>query len=720
MRAYVPYFTGHKIERLMNRILLTCVACCFSLLSLIAQTEHPFTGAWDGQLALPGRVLKMQLSITGEAPPLKLEVDVPAQGISGMEGAEVSVRNDSLSFKLPGVPGNAGWSGVFKAAPDGEALDSLTGNWSQGGRSMVLNFARPSGPLAGEALAENLEKIEIYASALLERMNVPGAGIAIVHGDEVVKSFGVGYADIEAKRAATGNTVFAIGSSSKAFTAFGNALLVDEGKLEWDKPIREYMPDFRMFDDFATEEMTAIDLLTHQSGLPRHDLMWYFNDGLTREDIYQRLRYLEPTESFRSAWQYQNLMYMTAGLLTEKISGMEWEDHTRKKIFEPLGMSSANFDITTFPNLPDAAVGYVEREEGELKVMDYHPLPAIGPAGSINASAADMGKWVSLHLNGGKVGDKQLITASSLRDLHRSRMYVGSNGGAGVSHTGYALGWFTYDWNGNYIIEHGGNIDGFSALVYMAPKENIGFVILTNKNGTDYGSFVARYALDILTGKESTDYYTADEDEGDEDEEEEDAEEDEADDQESPFANTEPQRKNDAYAGTYLDPGYGEVTISEVKGKLRLQYGTLDAELKHRHFETFRAKLETVGQEIEVNFIAGANGKVRSLEIAAEPTLGHPIIFEKQGDASMKSPEYLDQLVGKYNLDGQILTIKRVRDYITLDVPGQPTYDLEADADNEFKLTIASGYSVEFHFKKGEVVALELHQPNGNFRAERE
>ncbi len=703
----------------MRPILSFFLLAFLSLTTLSAQSDNLVAGDWEGTLDLPGLKLKLQLTVTGDNEATSIKVDVPQQGIAGMDATDVVLTGDSLRFKLPDVPGNAGWSGTFQSAPSAEALDSLLGSWTQGGRAMALNFARPSGPLAGPALQANLEKIETYAAELLERMNVPGAGIAIVHGDEVVKSFGVGYADIEGERPATGNTVYAIGSCTKAFTAFGNALLVDEGKLEWDKPIREYMPDFRMYDNFATEQMTAVDLLTHQSGLPRHDLIWYLNETLTREDLFDRLRYLEPTKSFRSTWQYQNLMYMTAGLLTERISGMSWEDYTRENILEPLGMKSANFDITSLPDLPDYALGYVEKEEGELEVMPYHPITAAGPAGSINASAADMGKWVSLHLNGGKVGDTQLITASSLRNLHRSRMYTGG-GGAQVSHSGYALGWFTYDWNGNYIVEHGGNIDGFSASVYMAPKENVGFVILTNKNGTGYGSFVARYALDALTGKETTDYYTADQNKDEDEEEEEKDAEEEEEETESPFADTEPQRDNAAYAGTYLHPGYGEVVITATDDELSLNYGTLNGKLSHHHFETFRAEMESIGQEIEIHFVAGANGKIRSIEIEAEPSLGHPIVFEKQADASMKSAEYLDKLAGNYKLDGQILTITRVRDYITLDVPGQPTYDLEADGENEFKLTIASGYSVEFHFEDGKVVALELHQPNGNFRAERE
>lgn len=702
----------------MKHFLLTFLVAFIPLAFLSAQSDHPVAGSWEGAIKLPGQVLKMSLTVSGNEP-LLLTVDVPQQNINAMPATDVVYRQgktDSLRFQLPGVPGNAGWAGYFAPAPNADVLDSLIGNWQQGGQSTPLNFARPSGPLAGPELADNLAKIEAYAVELIGRMNVPGAGIAIVRGDEVLTAFGVGYADLEAKRPATGNTVFAIGSSSKAFTSFGLALLADEGKLEWDKPVVEYLPDFRMYDDFATREMTAIDLLTHRSGLPRHDLLWYLNDDLSREELFGRLRYLEPTKSFRSAWQYQNLMYMTAGILTERISGESWEDYTRANIFDPLGMTSANFDVASFPDLPDFAYGYSENEEESLEKMDFHPISAVGPAGSINANALDMGKWVSLHLNGGKFGNEQIISESALSDLHTSRMFIGSNGiFGGVSHTGYALGWFTYDWNGTSILEHGGNIDGYSALVYMAPEEDIGFVILTNKNGTEYGSYLARYALDVLTGAEDVDYYEGDYDDEKEDEEDDDAEED----QESPFAKTKPQHGNPAYVGVYLDPGYGAVTITDKDGQLSMSYGSLAADLNHYHFETFKAPLEELGQDIDVHFIAGVNGKIRSLEIVTDPALGHPIIFEKQADASMTAPEYLDKLAGEYLLDQQTLTIKRVRDHLTLDVPGQPTYELAADSDNEFKLVIVSGYSVEFHFEKDKVVALELHQPNGDFRAER-
>jgi hypothetical protein len=290
---------------------------------------------------------------------------------------------------------------------------------------------------------------------------------------------------------------------------------------------------------------------------------------------------------------------------------------------------------------------------------------------------------------------------------------MGNGINAGVSLAGYALGWMVYDWKGSLIVEHGGNIDGFSALVYMAPEENIGFAILTNKNGTGYGSALARYALDALMGEETKDYYTGDK------EEDEEKEEDEKDKEESAFADTKYQHELTDYTGIYLDSGYGTVTVSEKDGKLNMEYGDLNMEMKHRHFETFRAKLETPELNIDLNFLTGINGKVNGLEIDAEVSLGHPTRFDKQPDAGMTAAAYLDRLAGEYSLSGETLTIKRVGDHLTLKVPGQPTYELEAAANNEFKLTIASGYSVEFHLEKEKVTALTLHQPNGDFRAER-
>ena len=160
--------------------------------------------------------------------------------------------------------------------------------------------------------------------------------VAIVKGDQVIHSMGYGYSDVKKNQKVDSETLFAIGSSSKAFTSLCLGILVDQGKLDWETPVREYLPDFKLFDPTASEKMTPKDLLCHRSGLPRHDLMWY-NSPFSRKEIYDRMRYLEPNKDFRSAWQYQNLMFMTAGYLIEAITGLTWEEFAQKEIFDKIG-----------------------------------------------------------------------------------------------------------------------------------------------------------------------------------------------------------------------------------------------------------------------------------------------------------------------------------------------------------------------------------------------
>ena len=210
----------------------------------------------------------------------------------------------------------------------------------------------------------------------------------------------------------TPKTLFAIGSSSKAFTAATVVQLADDDKLDLDEPIRKYLPDFELYDEGATKEMTPRDLLCHNSGLPRHDFVWYGSDK-SRKDLYKTLKYLEPTASFRQTWQYQNLMFMTAGYLVEQISEMSWEDFTQKRILDPLGMNASNFSVSKMEKAENAALPYREKD-GEFIKMPYRNIDAIGPAGSINSNAEDMSKWVIMQLNGGKYGEETVVSANGL------------------------------------------------------------------------------------------------------------------------------------------------------------------------------------------------------------------------------------------------------------------------------------------------------------------
>src|SRR5271165_741007 len=218
-------------------------------------------------------------------------------------------------------------------------------------RTFVLFLAA-----AAVAAAQKLDGFDTFANLALKDWKCDGFAIAIVQDGKVILSKGYGLRDVKKNLPVTEKTLFAIGSATKSFTVTAMGTLVDQGKLDWDKPVRDYLPDFRLWDQFATERMTPRDLVTHRSGLPRHDLMWY-NSPFSREELFARLRYLEPNKDFRTTFQYQNLMFMTAGYLAGHVAGTTWEQLVRKSIFEPLGMKGSNFSVTDSLKSADYSLG---------------------------------------------------------------------------------------------------------------------------------------------------------------------------------------------------------------------------------------------------------------------------------------------------------------------------------------------------------------------------
>ena len=267
-----------------------------------------------------------------------------------------------------------------------------------------------------------LDGFDAEIEQVMDDWSVPGLAIAIVTDSSVVWSQGFGERNIEAGTPVTDRTLFAIGSTSKAFTAAGIGILHDEGKIDWSKPVQEYLPQFKMHSEFATEEMTPVDLMTHRSGLPGHDWLWYAAE-YSRESLFRRLRHLEPSASFRSTFQYQNLMYMTAGYLTGQVDGTTWEDFTRRRILDPLGMIRSTFSVETMQEADDYARPY-EGGRDSTFLVDYRNVDAMGPAGSINSSVSEMTAWIQLLLNDGHHGDAQLIDSTTVSQLMRPRIVL--------------------------------------------------------------------------------------------------------------------------------------------------------------------------------------------------------------------------------------------------------------------------------------------------------
>lgn len=686
----------------------------FLPLLVFSQTPEQIAGKWKGAIELPGMKLELSIELMQEGSAWAGAMDIPIQGVSGMKLAELAILDGGIRFRLPEVPGNASFSGKFE-----DGANWIRGDFSQMGQTFPMALQKES---AAEKAAEDariaraLAEIRKLADSLRLLQKVPGIGFGIVKDGEVLLAEGFGFAAQDEQLPVNSQTLFAIGSSSKAFTAAGLAMLVEDGKLEWDKPVIQYMPDFKLKDNFATQEMTAIDLLTHQSGLPRHDLMWY-GSPFSRAEIYERLRYLEPNKSFRSTWQYQNLMYMTAGILAEKLSGQSWEDFTRSRIFQPLGMKNTCYSATeALPGTP-VALPYIKQEENVIRIP-YRDIPAVAPAGAIYSNVEDMLKWVSWHLDKGKAGGQQLLKEESIARLHQPHKAIEGGGPAAspeISSRSYGLGWFVYRYGELDIVQHGGNIDGFSALVFMAPRSGIGMVILTNMNGTALPGILANSATDLLLGREPIDWYARVYGAEAKKEEEEKKE------KPQPVAGTQPSHPLKDYAGQYEHPAYGKIDIQLRDGELQLKANAFEFPLRHWHYDVFQGHIKEFGQDILFTFHFNKDGLVEKLGAPLEPSMPEDILYAKLPPDVLSDKEYIARLLGSYDLKGLTATVDWQGEKLMATVPGQPSYELEPYKENWFRLKGLNGFSVEFIFQNGEKNArqMKFHQPNGIFTAER-
>lgn len=562
-----------------------------------------------------------------------------------------------------------------------------------------------------------LKGFDAFAAKLMADWKVPGMAISVVKGGRVVYAQGFGMRDVGQSLKVTPHTLFAIGSCSKALTATDIGILVDEGRVAWDKPVRTYLPAFKLYDETATELMTPRDLLCHRSGLPRHDGVWY-GSPFSRRQLFERLQYLEPSKGFRELWQYQNLMFMTAGYLVGEVAGTSWEDFTRKRILEPLGMKESNFSVTHSAETADYALPYAEKKD-KIEAIPFRNIDEIGPAGSINSNVLDMANWVLLNLAKGKLDGKQVISEASLAQIHSPQMVVSQPlQYKEVLYPSYGMGWMIVPYRGYLMLQHGGGIDGFSALVCFMPQDNFGIVILTNRGGTPLTSILNYNLCDRLLGLEQIDWSARVKDARQKSREAADRAKKEAEQDRKP--DTKPSHSLEDYVGDYEHPGYGTVTIGRDGDGLKAKFYALEGELRHYHYDVF----EVVGEDEmggrKLAFTTDLKGHISSLSVQLEPAV-KDIVFSRVAAKAMSEISFLEKFVGEYEFMGAVATVAlRGKDTLTLTVPGQPTYELVPYRGTEFNLKDLTGYSMEFKMDAvGKVTEMVAHQPNGVFTAKR-
>lgn len=523
-----------------------------------------------------------------------------------------------------------------------------------------------------------LAKIEEKTEARRKELGIPGMSLAIVKDGKVIYSKGLGYKDFENKVPATADTQFAIGSSTKAFTALSVLMTQDEGKLSLDASPKTVLPYFKMADPETDKNMTIRDLLTHSSGLNRTDLAM-ITGKLTRQELIRVAGEAKPIGKLHEKFGYQNLMYAAAGETVAVTQKQPWEKFVPARIFAPLGMTNSNMSVAEMEKAKDKSFGYAYNfDTKETKNLPYRPIDDVAPAGSINSSSNDMAKWLQFILAGGVAPDgKRLVSEKGYAQWLKPQMKVDRAGTVN-----YALGWFVQKWKDKTVVQHGGNIDGFNAMVAMIPEEKLGFVMLTNVSASSLGNELLDVVFsNVLTKPKAPETIAG--------------------------ADVAPEKEagkyNFAAAGFDLEvkwadgkltttvPGQPTYTLEKVNGRKYKLGGAPDG-----FFITFTDK-DLLLEQPQGNYtlpkvIAGA----------AKPT----------------SPPAAKELIGKWSgaLSGRILEIKEADGNVTANIDGQPPYTLTERAKDEFNMSpLPDTFWVKVkRGADGKVIGFTSMQPQGN------
>lgn len=574
---------------------------------------------------------------------------------------------------------------------------------------------------------KRLKGIEKELNEILEVTKAAGFAVAVVEGDEIIFAEGFGYRDLENKLPVDENTLFAIGSCTKAFTSSLLGKLRAEDKLSFDDSPVKYVQDLKFYNDEMNNNITIADLMCHRTGLPRHDLSWYLFPSYNKDSLIQRIEFQEPFTGLRQQWYYNNFMFLLQGVIAERISGKSWEDNIREQLFIPLEMTRSNLSIAELENSTNAAVGYELKHDSAIRKMDYYRIAGMAPAGSINSSVKDMSNWLIAWINKGKFNDSVILPKEYVNEAIGSQMVVSpglpTKENPDIHMLNYGYGWFISSHKGHYIVGHGGNIDGFSARTLFFPSDSIGIVVLANQNRSSVPGLVSRVISDRMLKVNETDWvgrYIEQMEKASKTEQEAKVDEDY-----DIIKNTRPSHILMDYKGSYSNPGYGSFIITLENDSLFANFKLRRYYLKHVHYDVFEP-LQVTASGIDTtddgnwrfNFLTNNSGSVSSVKINVEPMLDD-IEFEHVPDIIDLDLATLEMYVGDYEIaGGEVKIYIKNESVLFLFVEGQPEYELVPGGKHTFNFKTLEGFKVEFIESDDQTInELILLQPHGNYKA---
>ncbi len=566
-------------------------------------------------------------------------------------------------------------------------------------------------------IAKKLQGFDAYMTKTLKDWNAPGVGVGVVAGDKLVFAKGYGYRDYEQKLPFTSTTLCQIASNTKLFTAVAAGFLVEEGKLTWDKPVRDSVPSIQFYNDELNNTVTLRDMLAHRTGITRHDTIWYKSD-FTRLELFERIKYLEPSEPIRQTFLYNNLMYAAAGYLIELQSGKTWEEFVRKRIFTPLSMTGTVYSITDMLKQPDHGVPYTERRDSfELyKIPYYEDIAGVAPCGAIISNIEDMSHWLIALMNDGKYAGQQIVPVDVLKatlepGIALPNTMAETRGYWELLNSAYGMGRETVSYRGHLLTFHGGDLPGFHSQISFMPRERIGVIVFVIGNhcaslyntisynvyerllGLDQTPWSERLLELRLKGKKAGTEARA-----------------KAGGERIP--DTKPSHPLSDYVGEYEHPAYGILKIGLADAELQFDFHKILLPLTHFHFDRFDTPDDELYGKWSVNFQTNPQGDVDKAVMSLDEA---EALFTRRPEAL--DPGLLKKLAGNYETPTGFkfqVTLKE-ENALYLAFPGQPAQELIHYKGLKFRLQEFSDLVFEFVVENGEVKALKQRDPSGEY-----
>jgi len=568
-------------------------------------------------------------------------------------------------------------------------------------------------------IESRLQGFDSYMTQVMNDWNVPGLGVGIVVKDKLVWAKGYGYRDYGKKIPYTPTTTQPIASNTKLFTSVAAGMLADEGKVDLDKPIRQYVPSIQFYNDDLNRTVTLRDMLSHRTGITRHDGIWYKSD-FTQKELFERLKYLEPTEAPRSVFLYNNMMYSGAGYAIELLSGKPWETLVRDRILTPLGMTSTTFTIADMVKQREPGVPYTERRDNTeiYRIPYYSDAIGVAPAGAINSSIVDISKWLIALMNDGRLEGKQVIPRNVVRQTLAPSIALPNTGlevrGWGeLINSAYGMGRWTASYRGHLLAYHGGDLPGFHSQVSTMPYDSIGVIVFVIGNQAaplynviSYNVYERLLGMSLTLWSERQNTIRL---------------KNKAASTQSRkkagggrVAGTRPSHPIDDYVGEFENPAYGVLNITKGDTSLMFDFHKIRMPLSHFHYDRFDTPDDEEDGKYSVNFLTNPQGEIDRAEMSLDEAA---IAFTRRVPAALSSAATLRQYLGTYITPsgGKFDVVLRPDGTLAIQYANGTFQNLIPWQPRRFRIKEFADVTFEFVTENGRVTALKQTDPSGEF-----